>query len=160
MYFNTSNFVESIQRIRRSKAGCQICLLVLCVSLRPQFSKEEIQSTNAAKDALAKSLETSPDIVGFCIGLARSDMQLVSKFARQVGEFDIQVVEDLNILISRLVPIIKQEGSSDQDKGPKSVESTDSGEDSISQATKKIVPHAKKARNSSGQFSAEAVFHA
>lgn len=144
---------------------------IMCLASPTDSVEEELKSTMRAKNELAVSLRTSPDIVGFCMGLARSDMLLVSKFARQVGEFDLKVVEDLNILIGRLVPILKQEGNDDDDsqsekegqKNAKNASNRERKDDhTISEDDTKIISSgtSKAATRNSGQFSAEALFQA
>ena len=94
---------------------------IMClVSPTDSIESETLSTFKAKKMTSQKSLQSSPDVVGFCMGLARWDTELVEGFARQVGEFNTKIVEDLFVLISRLVPIIKQgsgnkvpEGASD-----------------------------------------------
>jgi hypothetical protein len=85
---------------------------IMCV-VSPNDSQEaEALATETAKKDLAKALgdennQLSAHIIGFCMGLARTDMKLVEDMAKQVCEFDANVVSDVMVLIVRLTPIIK-----------------------------------------------------
>ena len=56
---------------------------------------------------LSSSYQTHPDTVAFCVGLARSNMRLVQRLGRQVGEFELDMVNDLFKLVMRLTPICR-----------------------------------------------------
>ena len=85
---------------------------IMCLVSPTDSQDAETLSTEVAKKDLSKSLSNdrikiSPQIIGFCMGLARMDMTLVEDMGKQVGEFDATVVSDILVLISRLAPIIK-----------------------------------------------------
>ena len=85
----------------------------MCLISPTDSQEAETRATAIAKQALAESLSDentvlSPELVGFCMGLARMDMTLVEDMGKQVGEFDFDVVDDILTLISRLAPVIKE----------------------------------------------------
>ena len=95
---------------------------IMCL-ISPTNSQEmeEVATALAKKDLSAalsdENMKVSPDIIGFCMGLARVDMDLVENMGKQVGEFDSNVVSDILILISRLAPIIKSVSSAVENFG-------------------------------------------
>eukprot|EP00945_MAST-04E_sp_MAST-4E-sp1_P009005 g9005.t1 len=56
---------------------------------------------------LSKSFNAKENVIRFCLGLARSNMELVRLMGEQVGEFDLEVMSDIFTLVKRLTPICK-----------------------------------------------------
>ena len=74
----------------------------------PMDSKEaEINALKIVTQKLSLSYKTKPDVVAFCVGLARSNMKMVQQIGRQVGEFDLNVMSDIFKLVMRLTPICR-----------------------------------------------------
>jgi hypothetical protein len=86
----------------------------------PKDSKEaEANALKVVVLKLSESYNTKPDVVAFCIGLARSNMEMVQQISRQVGEFDLDVMSDIFKLVMRLTPIcrsIENNGTNQQDE--------------------------------------------
>ena len=78
----------------------------------PMDSKEaEIEARALAINELSQCYKTKPDVVALCIGLARSNMTLVQRVSRQVGEFDLAIMSDIFKLVKRLTPICRSADS-------------------------------------------------
>ena len=74
----------------------------------PMDSKEaEAKALKVVVLKLSESYNTKPDVIAFCIGLARSNMKMVQQISRQVGEFDLDVMSDIFKLVMRLTPICR-----------------------------------------------------
>ena len=74
----------------------------------PMDSKEaEANALKVVVLKLSESYNTKPDVIAFCIGLARSNMKMVQQISRQVGEFDLDVMSDIFKLVMRLTPICR-----------------------------------------------------
>jgi len=142
---------------------------IMCLVSPTDSQESETLSTQVAKKDLSKSLSNdrikiSPQIIGFCMGLARMDMTLVEDMGKQVGEFDATVVSDILVLISRLAPIIKsssvERGDDENDNNANNPGKVDASKqrDQDSKSNDKATDSTSGQSSSQKAFSPELIF--